>query len=124
MGVGRPEDLLDGVNNGIDMFDCVMPSRNARNATGFSSFGKLRMRNSEHRRSEKPLEDGCNCYCCTHHTRAYVHHLFMAEEMLGATLLTIHNLNYYCRLMQGARDAIDLGQFEAYRADCLARFEE
>jgi len=123
MGVGRPEDLLNGILKGVDMFDCVMPSRNARNATGFTSRGKIRLKNSAHRCSNLPIEEDCPCYACVHHSRAYLHHLFMAEEMLGATLLTIHNLNYYCRLMNGARSAIEVGKFESYRSDCLARMD-
>ena len=123
MGVGRPQDLLNAVEQGIDMFDCVMPSRNARNATGFVASGKIKLRNASHRLSEMPLEEDCPCYVCLNHTRAYLHHLFMADEMLGGTLLTIHNLTYYARLMAGAREALENGTFASYKRDCLARME-
>ncbi|MFO0807759.1 MAG: tRNA guanosine(34) transglycosylase Tgt [Gemmataceae bacterium] len=115
MGVGRPVDLLDGIAAGIDMFDCVMPTRNARNASAFTATGSLRLRNAKHQRDSGPIESGCDCYCCSNFSRAYLHHLFAADEMLGPTLLTIHNLAYYLRLMRGARVAIREGRFAAYR---------
>jgi queuine tRNA-ribosyltransferase len=122
MGVGRPEDLLAGVAAGIDMFDCVMPSRNGRNALAFTADGPVRLRNAKHRRDPAPLESDCPCFTCKHHSRAYLHHLFAAEEMLAPTLTSLHNLAYYLRLMRDARLAINAGRFAAFRAACLARW--
>ncbi len=123
MGVGRPQDILAGVAAGIDLFDCVLPTRNGRNAQAFTADGVLRLRNARHRRDSAPLESGCQCYTCAHFSRAYLHHLFLAEEMLGPTLLSLHNVAYYCRLMAEVRQAIRDGRFAEYRAVNLARFE-
>jgi len=123
MGVGRPEDLLAGVAAGIDMFDCVMPTRNGRNALAFTDAGPIRLRNAKHRRDSAPVESGCPCYCCATFGRAYLHHLFAADEMLGPTLLSLHNLSFYLRLMGEARRAILGGGFDAFRADRLARWK-
>jgi queuine tRNA-ribosyltransferase len=123
MGVGRPQDILAGVAAGIDLFDCVLPTRNGRNAQAFTADGVLRLRNARHRRDSVPLESGCHCYTCAHFSRAYLHHLFLAEEMLGPTLLSLHNVAYYCRLMAEVRPAIREGRFAEYRAVNLARFE-
>jgi queuine tRNA-ribosyltransferase len=123
MGVGRPQDLLAGVAAGIDLFDCVLPTRNGRNAQAFTADGVLRLRNARHRRDSSPLESGCGCYTCAHFSRAYVHHLFLAEEMLGPTLLSLHNVAFYCRLMAEARLAIREGRFAEFRAVNLARWE-
>jgi len=122
MGVGRPQDLLVAVAAGIDLFDCVMPTRSGRNALAFTTEGTLRMRNARHRRDSAPLESDCPCYTCTNFSRAYLHHLFAADEMLGPTLLSLHNVAYYLRLMGEARAAIDAGTFEAFHAGCLARW--
>jgi queuine tRNA-ribosyltransferase len=124
MGVGRPQDLLAGVAAGIDMFDCVLPTRNGRNASAFTAAGALRLRNAKHRRDSGPLESGCPCYTCRNFSRAYLHHLFLAEEMLGPTLLSLHNVAFYCRLMEEVRLAIREGRFAAYREGCLARWQE
>ncbi len=116
MGVGRPEDLLEGVRRGVDMFDCVMPTRNGRNAMAFTSRGNIKIRNLKHARDESPLDDQCPCPACTQHSRAYLRHLFQAEEMLGPMLLSLHNLTYYQTLMSGIRTAIEAGRFmEFYR---------
>jgi queuine tRNA-ribosyltransferase len=123
MGVGRPEDLLVGVAAGIDMFDCVMPTRNGRNALAFTDAGAIRLRNAVHRRDPAPVESGCPCYCCANFSRAYLHHLFAADEMLGPTLLSLHNVSFYLRLMVGARRAIAAGTFAAWAAERLARWE-
>src|ERR1019366_3303274 len=104
------------------MFDCVMPTRSGRNAQAFVEAGVLRLRNACHRRDPAPLESDCPCYACSHFSRAYLHHLFAAEEMLGPILLTIHNVTYYLRLMERARAAIERGAFGAFRAGCLARW--
>jgi queuine tRNA-ribosyltransferase len=122
MGVGRPVDLVNAIAAGIDLFDCVLPTRNGRNASAFTADGPLRLRNAKHQRDQAPLESGCECYACRHFSRAYLHHLFAADEMLGPTLLTIHNLAYYLRLMGEARAAIRAGRFEEFRAACIARW--
>ena len=113
MGVGRPEDLLEGVRRGIDMFDCVMPTRNGRNALAFTDEGPQRMRNQRHRDDPRPLEADCPCVACQR-SRGYLRHLFAAGEMLGPILLSIHNLTYYQRLLREARQAIQQGRFEAF----------
>lgn len=110
MGVGRPEDLLEAVRRGIDLFDCVMPTRNGRNALAFTDEGPLRLRNAKHRDDPRPLEAHCPCPACRH-SRAYLRHLFIAEEMLGPILLTAHNLTYYQRLLAEARAAIEADAF-------------
>ncbi len=119
MGVGRPVDLLEAIARGIDLFDCVMPTRNGRNAMAFTDTGPLRLRNRQHERDERPLEPGCPCPACRR-SRGYLRHLFMAREMLGPILLSIHNLTYYQRLMAGAREAIAAGRFDAFRAEKIA----
>jgi queuine tRNA-ribosyltransferase len=120
MGVGTPQDIVYAVTQGIDMFDCVMPTRNARNAHLFTSKGLLRLRNKRFRQDTKPLDENCRCYTCQNFSRAYLHHLDKCREMLGAQLNTIHNLHYYQDLMAGLRDAIARGEL----ADFVAKFEE
>jgi queuine tRNA-ribosyltransferase len=122
MGVGRPEDILAGVAAGIDMFDCVLPTRNGRNASAFTSQGPIRLRNSRFRRDPQPIESDCGCHACRQFSRAYLHHLFLADEMLGPILLSWHNVSFYCRLMAGAREAIRAGRFAEYRKVHLARW--
>ncbi|HLW64636.1 MAG TPA: tRNA guanosine(34) transglycosylase Tgt [Gemmataceae bacterium] len=121
MGVGRPEDILAAVAAGIDMFDCVLPTRNGRNASAFTRTGSLRLRNACHRRDSRPLESDCGCYTCAHFSRAYLHHLFQVDEMLGPTLLSIHNVAFYTRLMREIRDAIREGRFAEYRVSRAAQ---
>ena len=116
MGVGTPDDLLGGVARGVDMFDCVMPTRAGRTARGYTSAGVFNLRNARHAADPAPLDPACPCLACTRHTRAYLHHLFRAEEMLGPMLLTIHNLTYYQSLMGGMRAAIATGTLAAYAA--------
>jgi queuine tRNA-ribosyltransferase len=123
MGVGRPEDLLAGVACGIDMFDCVLPTRNGRNAFAFTDEGGLRLRNACHKRDPRPLESDCVCYACRHFSRAYIHHLFQADEMLGPALLSLHNVAFYLQLMERVRQAITEGRFAAFRTACLARWD-
>jgi queuine tRNA-ribosyltransferase len=118
MGVGRPEDLLEGVRRGIDLFDCVMPTRNGRNAMAFTDAGTLRLRNLKYERDQRPLEVGCPCAACRR-SRGYLRHLFMAREMLGPILLSIHNLTYYQRLLADARRAIEADRFEEFRLEKL-----
>jgi queuine tRNA-ribosyltransferase len=125
MGVGTPEDLVEGVTQGVDLFDCVMPTRNARNGHLFTRFGDLKIRNARHRSDERPLDETCTCYACKGETaagstsggfsRAYLHHLERCGEMLGPMVATIHNLHYYLNLMQEVRDALDAGTFGAFR---------
>jgi queuine tRNA-ribosyltransferase len=114
MGVGTPEDLVQGVADGVDMFDCVMPTRNARNGHLFTRFGDLKIRNARHKTDERPLDETCTCHTCQNFSRAYLHHLDRCGEMLGPMLTTIHNLHYYLNLMQEVRDALDAGNFAAF----------
>jgi queuine tRNA-ribosyltransferase len=122
MGVGRPEDILAAVGRGIDLFDCVLPTRNGRNASAFTSEGPLRLRNAVHKRDPRPLESGCPCYACRAFSRAYLHHLFLAQEMLGPTLLSLHNVAFYCRLMAEVRQAIEQQRLGQFAAVCIARW--
>ncbi len=114
MGVGKPADLVEGVRRGVDMFDCVMPSRNARNAYLFTRNGTLKLRNSRFKRDTRPIEPDCHCYTCQHYSRAYLHHLDKCNEMLGARLNTIHNLAFYLQLMRTMRVAIEEGSFDGF----------
>jgi queuine tRNA-ribosyltransferase len=121
MGVGTPEDLVAGVRAGIDMFDCVLPTRNARNGWLFTRFGDIRIRNARHRSDTAPLDSTCGCYTCRHFSRSYLHHLQRVNEILGARLATIHNLHYYLTLMAELRAAIVRGTLPAYAAEFEAR---
>lgn len=116
MGVGTPEDLVDGVGMGVDMFDCVMPTRNARNGWLFTRFGDIKLRNARYRDDTRPLDEGCACHTCRNFSRAYLHHLHRAGEITGARLNTLHNLHYYLQLMQEMRDAIEKSEFDSWRA--------
>ena len=109
MGVGRPEDIVEAVRRGVDMFDCVMPTRNARNAHLFTRDGVVRIKNSPHKDDTGPISEHCDCYCCKNYSRSYLHHLFKCNEILGARLATTHNLHYYQYLMAGLRSAIEQG---------------
>ena len=123
MGVGRPQDILAAVACGLDMFDCVLPTRNGRNASAFTAHGSLRLRNARHKRDSSPIESDCQCYTCRHFSRAYLNHLFLANEMLGPILLSLHNVAFYCRLMENARRAIREGRFAEFASVNLARLE-
>lgn len=114
MGVGTPKDIVEAVRRGVDMFDCVMPSRNARNGHMFTSQGVVRLRNSRHKTDTGPLDPNCSCYTCKNYSRSYLHHLDKNKEILGARLNTIHNLHYYQQLMQDIRDAIDSDRFDEF----------
>ncbi len=114
MGVGKPEDLVESVRRGIDMFDCVMPTRNARNGHLFTSSGVIKIRNSAHKEDPSTLDEQCDCYTCQNFSRSYLHHLDKCKEMLGAQLNTIHNLRYYQNLMSGLRQAIEQGKLSAF----------
>ena len=107
MGVGRPDDIVGGVLRGVDMFDCVMPTRSGRTAQAFTAYGPVNIRNARHREDPRPLEAGCDCPLCSHYSRAYIHHLQKCNEILAVMLLTWHNVRYYERLMQGLRKAIE-----------------
>jgi queuine tRNA-ribosyltransferase len=120
MGVGTPEDIVEAVGRGMDMFDCVMPTRHARNGYLFTRTGTVRIRNARHREDTGPLEEGCECYTCRNYSRAYLRHLEACNEILGARLNTIHNLHFYLRLMAEMREAIEAGRFEALRRDFYA----
>ncbi len=114
MGVGTPEDIVDAVVSGIDMFDCVLPTRNARNGWLYTRHGDIKIRNARHRLDTQPLDTTCACYTCQHFSRAYLHHLQRTNEILGARLNTIHNLHYYLRLAAELRGAIADGTLDAY----------
>jgi len=120
MGVGTPPDILGAVTRGIDMFDCVLPTRSGRTGKGFTRGGEINIRNARHAEDPRPIDEACGCTACTGHSRAYLHHLFKAEEMLGAMLLTRHNLTYYQDLMRGIRAAVGAGGLAAFAADCRA----
>ena len=121
MGVGKPEDLVEGVRRGVDMFDCVMPTRNARNGHLFTDRGVLKLRNAANRTYEGSIDDSCDCYTCQNYSRAYLHHLDKCGEILGATLNTIHNLRHYQRLMEGLRAAIELRQVDRFVLEFYAK---
>jgi queuine tRNA-ribosyltransferase len=121
MGVGTPEDIVDAVMRGVDMFDCVMPTRNARNGHMFTSGGILRLRNARFRNDTRPLDPDCDCYTCRNYSRAYLHHLDKCNEILGSHLNTVHNLRYYQRLMAGLRQAIEEARLSSFVADFYAK---
>ena len=120
MGVGRPDDIVGAVLRGVDMFDCVMPTRSGRTAQAFTKYGPINVRNARHREDPRPLEEGCDCPLCTKYSRAYIHHLHKCNEILGVMLLTWHNISYYERLMQGLRQAIKSDTLEQYVAEFYA----
>jgi queuine tRNA-ribosyltransferase len=121
MGVGRPIDIIEAVIRGIDLFDCVMPTRNARNATAFTSVGSVKIRNQKYQCDPTPLDPECDCPTCRGFSRAYLRHLFQCREMLGPMLLSVHNLAYYQRLVRELRDAVKSSRLQEFRADHLAR---
>ena len=122
MGSGPPEDLVDGVMRGIDMFDCVMPTRNARNGTVFTGSGKLTLRNARFARDFAPIDEGCDCYTCRNYTRAYIRHLLHVDEILGLRLATIHSVHFYLQLMREMREAILEGRFGPWRKGFLGSY--
>jgi queuine tRNA-ribosyltransferase len=117
MGVGTPEDLVEAVRRGVDMFDCVMPTRNARNGHLFTRYGVIKIRNNQYQLDTRPLDEDCSCYTCQNYSRSYLKHLDKCKEMLGSRLNTIHNLHYYLELMQGMRDAIEANRFDEFVRD-------
>ena len=120
MGVGTPENLMEAVWRGIDMFDCVMPTRNARNGMLFTSEGRLVIKNARYQRDPRPVDERCDCYTCRHYSRAYLRHLYMAREILSSHLMTVHNLRYYVRLMEEMRQATEEDRLAAFRRDFYA----
>ena len=123
MGVGEPEDLLAGIESGIDMFDCVMPTRNARNGNLFTSEGKVTIKQARYREDERPLDPNCNCNTCQYYSRAYLRHLYQCNEILAMRLNTLHNLHFYLQLMRDSRDAILAGNFSAFRQTRLQQWQ-
>jgi queuine tRNA-ribosyltransferase len=122
MGVGFPEDLLEAVRRGIDLFDCVVPTRNGRNGTAFTPDGTVQIRKSSFRTDRRPLVAGCACATCTRYDRAYLRHLFVAEEMLGLRLLSLHNVHFLVNLLRDARTALRTASFTAWSTEWLARY--
>jgi queuine tRNA-ribosyltransferase len=123
MGVGTPLDLLDSISRGIDMFDCVLPTRNGRNGQVFTHRGTLNLRNAKHKNNDGPLDPLCNCYTCSNYSLAYIHHLIRCKEVLGIRLTTHHNLAYFMNLMAGARRAIETGEFESFRTKARSMWQ-
>jgi queuine tRNA-ribosyltransferase len=124
MGVGTPADIVGAVRRGIDMFDCVMPTRSGRTGKGFTRRGEINIRNARHARDPRPIDEHCRCPACSDHSRAYLHHLFKAEEMLGPILLTWHNIQFYQDLMKGLRAGIEASGLDEFAADFLAKLGE
>lgn len=121
MGVGTPENIIESINRGVDMFDCVMPCRNARNGTLFTHFGKLNIKNTKHKHDQSPLDPLCTCYTCARYSRAYLHHLNKAQELTYHRLATLHNLSYYMTLVRGAREAILQDRWQSFKAEFYAK---
>lgn len=122
MGVGSPDCLLEGVSRGIDMFDCVLQTRVGRNGTAFTSEGKVVIKNAKYREDFTPLDPECDCYCCTHYTKAYLRHLMIAGEILGARMLSLHNLRFSLKLMENVRDAINHDRFNDFKRDFMSKY--
>jgi queuine tRNA-ribosyltransferase len=119
MGVGTPDDIVEAVARGIDMFDCVLPTRNARNGQLFTSHGRVNIKNARYAEDDSPVDPACRCYTCTHHSRAYLRHLYLAGEMTAGALNTLHNLTFYLDTMLRIREAIKLGTFDRFRQEFL-----
>jgi len=122
MGVGLPEDILESIERGMDMFDCVIPTRYARSATLFTRRGRIRLTNRRYRRDFYPVDASCKCYCCSNFSRAYLHHLFNANEVLSATLSAIHNVHFYLEMVAGARQAIEQNEYVDFKREFLAEY--
>ena len=123
MGVGTPANILEAVDRGVDFFDCVYPSRNGRHGHAYTSHGRMNLLNKRYEKDERPLEEGCGCPACKRHTRAYIHHLFKAKEMLGMRILVLHNLYFYNHLMEEIRDAIEAGEYASFKKHKLEAME-
>ncbi len=124
MGVGTPANILEGVERGVDFFDCVYPSRNGRHGHAYTNFGKINLRNEKYKTDDRPIEPGCDCPACRNHSRAYIRHLLMSGEMLGLRLMVLHNLRFYNRMMEEIREAIEQNRFQEYKKMRLAGFAE
>jgi queuine tRNA-ribosyltransferase len=122
MGVGFPEDLVEGVRRGVDLFDCVAPTRMGRNGAAFTADGRLNIKRAEYRTDSRPLDEECDCLACRRFTRAYIRHLFIANEILGHRLLSLHNVHFLVRLMRVARDHVRAGTLAGWSRDWLARY--
>ena len=122
MGVGKPDDLVGAVERGVDMFDCVLPSRSGRNGQAFTTHGPLNIRNAKFAEDQRPLDDQCPCPVCQTYSRAYLHHLIKSKEILGAMLMTEHNIAWYQALMAGMRDAIGEGRFAAFASEFRSNY--
>jgi queuine tRNA-ribosyltransferase len=123
MGLGTPPQLLEMIARGTDMFDCVLPTRLARNGTAFTSAGTINLKNAEYSKDKRPIEDDCDCTSCREFSRGYIRHLIKAEEILGLRLITLHNLHFYLDLMRQARDKIDKGTFDEFRREFVSNYE-
>ena len=123
MGVGRPEDIIHAVSSGYDLFDCVLPTRNARTGTLFTSAGKMNIKRAEYAKDPRPADESCDCYCCRRFSRAYLRHLYQAGEILASCLLTLHNLRFYHRLMEKLRQAIREGRFETWSKNTQGKMQ-
>ncbi len=123
MGVGTPANILEAVDRGVDFFDCVYPTRNGRHGHAYTNQGKMNLKNERYKTDDRPIEEGCDCPACRHHSRAYIRHLLVAGEMLGYRLMVLHNLRFYNRMMEEIRDAIERGEFKAYKKMRLEGFE-
>jgi len=121
MGVGFPLDILDGIEQGIDLFDCVIPTRNGRNGCAFTAEGKLKIRNSCYKADERPLDEDCHCYTCKNFSRAYIRHLLTANEILGLSLMSLHNICFFENMMERARQSIIEGDFKSFKTQFLSR---
>lgn len=124
MGVGDPIDILEGVERGVDMFDCVLPTRIARHGNAFTHHGKINLKNAKYKEDFTPLEEGCNCYACKHYTKAYIRHLIVANETFGQRLLSIHNLRFLIKLVEELREAIDKDQFSEYKENFINHYQK
>ncbi|MBO4323904.1 MAG: tRNA guanosine(34) transglycosylase Tgt [Lachnospiraceae bacterium] len=122
MGVGTPANILEGVDRGVDFFDCVYPSRNGRHGHAYTNFGKINLRNEKYKTDDRPIEPGCDCPACRNHSRAYIRHLLVSGEMLGLRLMVLHNLRFYNRMMEEIREAIEQGRYQEYKKMRLAGF--
>jgi queuine tRNA-ribosyltransferase len=123
MGLGTPPQLLELIALGVDMFDCVLPTRLARNGTAFTSAGTINLKNAEYAKDKRPIEDDCDCTSCREFSRGYIRHLIKAEEILGLRLITLHNLHFYLDLMRQARGTIDKGTFDEFRREFVSNYE-
>ena len=122
MGVGEPVDLLEGIERGVDMFDCVLSTRIARHGNAFTRYGKINLKNSKYREDFTPIEDSCDCYACKNFTKAYIRHLITCDESLGGRLLSIHNTRFLIKMMEEIREAIKNDKFSEYKEDFLSKY--